>query len=331
MAAEGAVTQEELESLLASLAAAARGERRRGARARGGARAVHEARVHDFARSERLSSATVQALEAIYASFAVGAAGALAAYLNHPFHIVLLSVDQMSYDQYVRSVPDPTLIAIFTMGAVPGRAALELNPVIAFWIVDRVLGGKGDIAANPRPLTDLEKALARNPLSAMLAELESAWQGVAPLRPELVDLTHSATLADVAKASDPVAVASFEVRIASVVGMASVCLPSLALKLAGGAALRAGTAGRSDGGRREGRVAAAALREVRLPCSVRLGAAAIRVAELADLRVGDVVRLDRGWRDSLEMRVGARPRFVCRPVAAGSRVGVEIVGLVTEE
>ena len=48
MDAEGAVTQEELASLLASLAAAESKERR-GARARAGAGRVHEARVHDFA------------------------------------------------------------------------------------------------------------------------------------------------------------------------------------------------------------------------------------------------------------------------------------------
>jgi len=327
MSEKQAVTQDELDSLLSSLAVAKRDEKGRGG-GRTGDRQVHEARVHDFARSEALPRTTVQALEGVYSSFARGAQAALSAYLRTPFQAAMLSLDQLTYDQFVRSVPDPTVIAVFSAAPLPGRAILELNPAIGFWIVDRMLGGDGDIAKTPRPLTDIEKALMERPVSRLLDELRTAWEDFHRIEPGLVEMVDSAGAAEIAKATDAVAVASFEVTIGSLAGMASICFPGISLKLGGvGAALSEDPAAQAsfrDAASMRQSVAAA-LSPVAVSCAVRLGTVCVSAAELADLEKGDVLCLNEPIDGALEMSVEGVPKFQCRPLRSGEKQAVEIV------
>jgi flagellar motor switch protein FliM len=328
MGTHEAVTQEELASLLTSLAAAER-EGGRGRRGRPGAPRVHEARVHDFARSEGLSRAVVQALEGIYSSFARAATVTLSAYLHGAFEVSLLSLDQLSYRQFAGSVPEPTVAGVFSVSPLPGRAILELNPSIGFWIVDRLLGGEGEIVKAPRPLTELEKALIEGTLSRMLRELGTAWEEMVHLAPELIEIIDSVGAAEIAKPDDAVAVAWFEVTVGPIAGMASVCFPVISLKLGKvGAGLSEDAVG--EGARAE--VSSlwegldTAISGVGVNCVVRLGTTRISVAELTGLEKGDVLCLDRSVDESLEILVGDAPKFRCRPVASAKKLAVEILG-----
>lgn len=293
---------------------------------------MHEARVHDFARSETLSSGMVQALEGIHSSFARGVAPTLSAYLHAPFEVSLLSVDQLSYSQFARSVPEPTVVAVFSLDPLPGRGILELNPSIGFWIVDRLLGGEGEIAKTPRPLTELEKALIEGTLSRMLGELGTAWEQTVRLELELIEIMDAVGAAEVAKPPEAVAVASFEVAAGPLVGMASLCFPVISLKLgrlgaadpanARGDSRPAGTSSFGDG-------LEAALSGVRLSCMVRLGTMRISPAELMGLEEGDILCLDGRADEALEMFVGDAPKFRCQPAAAGEKLAVQVLGEIS--
>jgi len=114
VASDEIITQAELDSLLSSLETGAgrsvgthapRSFSEGGSvptplRRRHGATAVHEARVHDFARGEALSRSTLQALESLYSTFAITAAARLSTYLRARCRIALLSVDLLTYQQF---------------------------------------------------------------------------------------------------------------------------------------------------------------------------------------------------------------------------------------
>lgn len=294
-----------------------------------GEQAADRARVHDFARSEGLPTAMAQALEGACVSFARGTSGELSSYLHAPFEVALVSLDQVSYEEYVRSVPEATVIGAFTMKPLPGRGTLELSPAIAFWIVDRLLGGEGEVAEGSRPLTEVERALIEGMLSRMLGELGTAWQELGSLEPELLDILDSAESAEIGKRTDAVAAASFEMKVAGMTERASICLPVISLKVG-----RVGSREGREAERSSGDADAASLRRrlaralgsVPVTCAVRLGSATISARELAALQEGDMVCLERRADEELEMFVGHARKFRCRPVAGEDRVAVEILG-----
>jgi flagellar motor switch protein FliM len=304
------ITQGELDSLLSSLETGA-GEGGRRAGRRHGATAVHEARVHDFARGDALSRSMLQALESSYAGFAATAAAKLSGYLRARCRMALLSVDQLSYQQFKRSVPDPTVIGLLDLIHLPGEAVLELNQSVGLWIIDRMLGGAGEPPTLARALTEIEKALVSGALSILVSELSIALPGLPHAHATLLRVLHSAEAAEIAGPSEPVVVTSFEITLDDLIGMASICIPAGSLRGV------ADPQSASDAG--ESEVVSAALMHIRIPCAVRLGTVTMSAADVAGVAVGDVICLDRPPSGAMQFLVAGRPKFTCLPVPAGAR------------
>lgn len=333
MSTEGRVKQEELDSLLASLSTIT--DHKRASRRGRSAPRVHEARVHDFARGEGLPRSIMQALDTIYTSFARATETAISMYLHTPVQVSLLSVDQVTYDQFVRSVPDPTVIAVFSMKPLPGNALLELNPSCGFWIIDRLLGGQGDILKAPRPLTEIEQSLIEGAISKMLDALAESWQHAAPITPHLETMSHSAALAEIAKPADSVVVSSLELTAGELTGMASICMPVISLKLAG-LTLDGSDSSKpaadlpGDAASTRSRIASA-LHSAPITCGVRIGTTRISADELSSLREGDVLCLDQRLHEPADFFVGKARKFSCRPIDLGPTLAAEILSETSQE
>ena len=71
-----------------------------------------------------------------------------------------MTADQVSYGEFVNSMPTPSLINIVTMEPLEGNAVLEINLPIAFSIIDRLVGGPGTQRPKARELTEIELALS---------------------------------------------------------------------------------------------------------------------------------------------------------------------------
>ncbi len=316
------VTQDDLNSLLASLSGA-EGALRPGRH--GGAEQIHEVRVHDFARSEALSRSTVQIMEAIYASFARAAALGLSADTHTPVHASLLSLEQFTWDQYVRSIPDPTIIAFIDISPLPGLGAFEMNPSIGYWLIDRMLGGEGEILKTPRGLTPLERAVIEPPLSRLLREFCGAWQEHLPADFKLVEIASSAADARVAKPTDGVVAGFFEITAGPVSGMLSLCLPVISLKLAKIQPREAAPTSPGEAARADSSALARTVVEMTIGCSAVLGVATASAADIALLDAGDLLLLDTRLDDPALFLVGGAPKFHCRARPANGRLAVEIM------
>jgi flagellar motor switch protein FliM len=316
------VTQEDLNSLLASLSGA-EGALRPGRQ--GGADQIHEVRVHDFARSEALSRSTVQVMDAIYASFARAAALGLSADTHTPVHATLLSLEQFTWDQYVRSIPDPTIIAFVDISPLPGLGAFELNPSIGYWLIDRMLGGEGEILKTPRGLTPLERAVIEPPLSRLLREFCGAWQEYLPADFKLLEIASSAADARVAKPTDAVVAGFFEITTGPVSGMLSFCLPVISLKLAKIQPRDATPAAAGGAARADSSALARTVAEVAIICSTVLGVTTASAADIALLQPGDILLLETHLDDPALFLVGGKPKFHCRARPVNGRLAVEII------
>lgn len=289
-----------------------------------------QAPVHDFVHSEGLPRSAAQALEAVCGAFARATSASLAAHLRSPLQVSLLSLDQLSYDQFLRALPDQTVIALAAIGPLPGHAILELDPALAFWMTDRLLGGDGQGPRGPRPLTQVERAVIEGPVSRLLTDLGTAWQDRLPAKPKLVEILDGAAQAQIAKPTDAVAVASFEVSAGSLAGTFRICIPTISLKLAsldaGDPSSPAPAPGRGapDDAPPRARLTEA-ITSLPVQCTVRLGVAEITAAELARLEEGDVLCLNTRVTDPLDLLVGSAPKLHCRPRTIGGKLAVEVL------
>jgi|GEM_PF-1969276 len=321
------ISQAELDNLLSALAAGVNKENSR-KRKRPDKQIVHEARVYDFTRSESLPRELLQALEGVWAAFAQTVPLTLAGNLLTPVRFSLLSIEEVSYEQFLRSLPDPTVVSVFEMNPLPGKAMLEINPSIAFWIIDHLLGGGGEIIPNPRPLTGIENALFQEIVGRLIEDFGGAWESVGKIEPKISKMLASPATAQVVKPQENVLAVSFELAIDSLVGMANLCLPVNVLKMA---QLEKSLEAKGDhlgetpvtqdelGG---------AISGLSLPCTLSLGEAAVTLGELAEMEEGDILHLEKPIGQPAELLVGGIPMFNCRPLSYKDKLAVELVDAI---
>ena len=70
----------------------------------------------------------------------------LSAFLRTIVEVKLVSVDQISYEEFIRSIPNPTSLNIINMDPLEGDALMELSPTLSFPVVDRLMGGQGQVS-----------------------------------------------------------------------------------------------------------------------------------------------------------------------------------------
>ena len=72
------------------------------------------------------------------------------------------SVDQIPYEEFIRSIPNMTILNVFEVPPLDGRIIMEVNPNIAYAMLDRILGGKGTSINKVDNLTEIETKIMTN-------------------------------------------------------------------------------------------------------------------------------------------------------------------------
>jgi flagellar motor switch protein FliM len=135
------------------------------------------------------------------------------------------TVEQLTYDEYVRSLPNPSYLIVLSLSPLPGAAILQFPLPIVFAAIDRLLGGTGDSLSPKRPLTEIESNLMRSVVDRTLRELEYAYETLVRVEAEIVQQEFNPQFAQIAAPSDMAMVVSFDTRIGEKHGNATICVP----------------------------------------------------------------------------------------------------------
>ena len=126
---------------------------------------------YDFRRPERVSKEQLKGLQSLFEAFARELSIMLPPFLRQIVRADLVSIDQLTYDEFILSVARPTALSIINMAPLEGNAVIELSPSIVFPIVDRILGGKGVALPKPRELTEIENRIIHRVMLMILDSL----------------------------------------------------------------------------------------------------------------------------------------------------------------
>jgi flagellar motor switch protein FliM len=256
---------------------------------------------YDFRRPTKLSREYVRRLQIVYETFARRYATLLTSTLRVVSHVALVSIEQLTYDEYIASLTNPTVIAQVSLEPLPGTAILEFSLPTAMASIDHMLGGPGGNQPQ-RPLTDLETPLLQRLLDRVLGELQYAFEPLVPIQPRAGPIEYNPQFVQVCAASDAVLVSSYEMQIGDEECMATFCLPlaSIQSKLQQDTDITYTDAQRLS---RENayRNVVAGLQNTPIEVSVRFSGRMMSPADLIAMQPGDVVRLGHPVNQPLDV------------------------------
>lgn len=108
---------------------------------------TRKVKVYDFKRALRFSKDQIRSLTRIHENFARLLTTFFSAQLRSYVQITVASVDQIPFEEFVRSIPNMTLINVFEVPPLDGNILMEINPNIAYSMLDRLMGGAGEVIA----------------------------------------------------------------------------------------------------------------------------------------------------------------------------------------
>lgn len=288
---------------------------------------------YDFRRPQTFNREHARALEIANETFARQFSTVLSTTLRSVSPVGLASVSQRTYDEHVRTMANPSYLAVLDLAPLPGQSLLHLPLDVVMAIVDRLLGGPGSGRYPQRALSDIEDALIRNLMARVLRELNYAYESLAALDATVARQESNPQFVQVAAPSDMVVVSTFDIRVGAYAGQATLGIPLRSLQ----SALDAVTAGTSRSPARGGegsglRLALdARVADAPVEVSVRFGTVPLRSSDIVGLQPGDVVPLHHPVAAPLTVAVAGVPRFSAVAGRHGSRLACLIVDPNSEE
>lgn len=285
-------------------------------------------KIYDFRRPDKFSKDQIRTLQMMHETFARLTTTALSAQLRALVSVHVASVDQLTYEEFIRSIPNPTTLAVINMDPLKGSAVLEIDPSITFTIIDKLFGGMGESSAKiSRELTDIELSVMEGIIVRILGNLREAWSNVIDLRPRLGNIETNPQFAQIVPPNDMVVLITLETKVGEVEGMTNLCIPYITIepvisKLSAQywySSIRKGATDENMS------IIQNRLETVELPVVAEIGEVNITVQEVLNLQVGDVIKLpDTKINSDMTLRIGGRKKYKCRPGLIGNRVAVQV-------
>jgi flagellar motor switch protein FliM len=317
------LSQEEIETLLSALDATEGTE----AAFPKGSKKVKD---YDFKRPDKFSKDQIRILHMVMEAFARSWATFLSGKLRSLVYIDISSIDQLPYDEFIRSTFTPSVISVYQMDPLEGSAIIDISMPVAFAIIERLVGGAGTNDTTVRELTEIEEALMEGVVSDALRVFRSAMSDIVQVSPRLETIEYNPQFTQIVPPSEIVLFVSMEVRIGENRGMVGVCLPYIMLEpilieLSTERFFKRAKEGQHEQGQVNQIIKA--LEPTALDIKVEIGKVELSVKEVLGLEPGDIIPLTTRINDLFEVFLGEDPipRFLARPGTMGRHKGIEIM------
>lgn len=282
----------------------------------------NKVKAYDFKRAMRYSKEQLRSIMRIHENYTRLLTSYLSGQLRTFVKIEIDLVDQVNYQEFVASIPSRTLLNVFDVKPMDGKMVMEMNPLVAYAILERLLGGQGESSSYNGVLTDIETVLIQKVFAQMATTYQEVWKKIENMQVKRGPIESNPQFLQIASQNDTVIVIALRTTIGETTGRMTLCLPHLIVepvlpKLSTHQLLS--SMNKKTGPQQE--QLKQNLDNVTVPVIAELGRGTLQVSDLANLQVGDVIGIETG---RLQVKVGHLTRFLGNPGQQKGRYAVQI-------
>ncbi|MBM84282.1 MAG: hypothetical protein CMJ78_27315 [Planctomycetaceae bacterium] len=347
------LSQTEVEALLAALAPDINlsGDQQS---ARATSEQIEDVTAFDFRRPQYIRDELIRLCRPMSERFARLISDKLSPVLRAPFQAKLISIDQMSFSEFVANIESPSLICQLESAGLEAPIIADINLSICLPMVDRMMGGLGTPLdkSSRRALTDIEQTVMTRIANIIFEQLESAWEQLCPLELGAPDFESLPEAVHSILPSEAVVTFNFEwvlneprtPRInpgtllstespqdkqpMAARGFATLCLPTDSLKpqLANLSSSRRNVYN-ADSNEAQLQVS---IERARVEVAACLAETRLTAEDLVGLEIGDIIQTDCNVKQTVKLLVEGRAMFEASPGVVQGRKAAQIENLLAE-
>lgn len=287
--------------------------------------------AYDFKRPERVGKEQMRALQSLHEGFARNFGASASALLRTIVESKLISVDQLTYSEFVYSLEIPTCFNLLRPAPLEGNWILDISPSILFPIIDRMLGGSASSdSALKRPLSDIELRLTSRITQTFLRELAEAWSNTINIDFEVQRVESNPQLVQIVPPNEVVVLVSFEITMGKARGMVNLCIPfntieRIGAKLSNNSWVGYASSKANENSRKQ---LSELLGESRVELVASVASSTIKAVDLLNLQIGDIITTEKDISLPIEIEVEGVGKFLGRPGAFKGKKAAEVVGTI---
>jgi flagellar motor switch protein FliM len=279
----------------------------------------------DFRRPDRIPKSQVRAIHLLHDTFVRNVVSSLSAYLRSYLTVNLVSVEQLSYAEFLEGLPSPTCMVSLGLRPYDGNGVMELNPSLVFPILEMLLGGNGKSSVSiQREVTEIEQKLLDGLFRIILHDLREAWRQVTDVGFSIESVETEPQLLHILAPNEAVVSIGIEVRMGDNVGMMNIAMPSIVIKMMRQKfdqqwSVRKTTATEAEQGR-----VLRLLQNASLSLEARLEGPNISVRDFLSLEEGQLLAFDYPVDQPIDLFVNGTEKYHAHMVSTGKKRGVVV-------
>ncbi len=287
-------------------------------------------------KTDKFSNNQLQTLRTLHDNFTRLLNNALSLYLRTRVEATVVSIEQISYGDFIASIDAPSILLVSSMDPLPGSAIIQIELNLAFSIIDRLLGGPGWFPAKLRDLTDIERTLMQRFIARMLNSYRESWNYLLTLSLKIEALdSNPQYIPRIISLDQIVAYVTCELKIGDRTGTMNFCLPYVVLQSIGAqlSDFQWSPSVISGRGTTEDDIAQLVrnVERAEIDFSVELGRTIVSLRDLIALQPGDIVLFDKLTTLPLSARVNELEKFKVYAGTNRDKLTVQVVEIVKGE
>jgi flagellar motor switch protein FliM len=283
----------------------------------------------DFSRPSKFSPEAQRRFERAHQGFCRSASTQVGAELRSVIEFEVIDIDQLSWSAAVARVPQPSLYGLVETEPLGTTIMLGIELPLVLRMVDRLLGGAGDVKATRTEMTEIELAIARRLFRAIVAPLSVVWEELLGLTLNLREVELKLANINLAPPSEPTLTMTIEATSEGSSETMSMTIPYRSIEAAVDklSSSSYGEGAIDQGVRDKVRVAVSA---AEIDLRVEAAAVTLLLDDVLAMKPGDIVRLGTDANAGVTVFAGSVPVHRARPGRSGAKRAVEISGQVKQ-
>ncbi len=289
--------------------------------------------TYDFKHPNRVSKDQIRTLENMHDNFAGHYGSTLSAIMRTIVDVDLVSVDQITYSEFIMSLVTPSCTYTFSANPMEAVSLIDFNPTLTFSFIDRMFGGNGKILETERELTGIERSVIGRLAQKLYRDIERAWENIVKIEVEQKSFETNPQFIQIVPPGETVVVVSFQIKLFQSTGLLTVCYPYVSLepiitKLSAQNWIDA-TKKKNQTTDRE--VNLNNLRKVDVDVAANLLTTNIKVRDFLHLKVNDVVPSEMKISEPIDIFVNRNRKFQARGGLSGKKCAFQVTSFVEED
>ena len=288
---------------------------------------------YDFTRPAKFSKEHLRTLEIIFEHYGRLLSTNLPVYLRKTVQVEVMNSEAVTYSEFTNALSNPVLLGLVNVSPLSGSIIIELADNLGYAIVDRMLGGLGTPLDKPRDFSEIELLILERIYNVCVSLLPEPWSSVCEISPRLERIETNSQFAQIISPTEMIALVTLHIKIGDVEGLMNICLPYLTLEsVMDKLNTKFWYSNLQEHDDKQYTDAIEALiSKAKIPVKAVLGNSTISVDDFVNLQVGDIIRLDSGVNQDLNIFVGNIKKLTALPGAVGDNYAVRVTSVVREE